>query len=350
MNNSISIISKDSSTCIKGILIFLIILGHNMCFTLPMEKLGLMTYLYAFHVQGFFILPFLYGSKSLTKKVIIKNLIRLYWPYLVLVTTLLFGYGAFTHFANFSISNITKLYVCGGEAILRTMCGYAALWFLPAMLCTLILKDIFYQSNKIIKCTLILISAILNINTILNYPIPYYSFVSEWFTGVAIALRFLILGVITRIIIVKLSKVNISITIWISLLLFVIGTVIYFTLVIPHANQSSSPWFKFIRLWMPIVFMIMLCKLQELGNLKLYSIIYNLGQHSLAIYLVSPFIGYLAYFTLLHFNLVCWQTGIIAQIVITTIAYLIAKYIIRGRLKQFIMPRNIEELRTVFSK
>lgn len=350
MNNSVSLISKDTSTCIKGILIFLIILGHNMCFTIPLEKWGAMTYLYSFHIQGFFILPFLYGSKLITKDSVIKNVIRLYWPYFILATILMIGYGVYTHFANFTGENIAKLYLCGSEEILRTMCGYAALWFLPAMLFTLILKDIFYQSNMVVKCVLILISALLNINSIFHFHIAFYSFMAEWFDGLVIALRYLLLGITLRWIMTRITDVNSKKTIVISFILFAIGTAIYFTLVIPHAWKSNTPWFKFIAIWMPIVFMIMTCNILELFKdsiLKIKGSALKLGELSLPIYLVSPFIGYATYFTLLHFNLVCWETGIIAQFIITTIAFLIAKYKIKGKIKQFLMPRNTTELKSV---
>lgn len=113
MNCNISYISRDHSIWIKGILTILIVLGHNMVFTIPLQKQGMMSFLYMFHIQGFFILPFLYGinDRSYTKERLKNTIIRFFWPYLLLVTLFVIGYNVVTFFSIFSSRIITTLYI-----------------------------------------------------------------------------------------------------------------------------------------------------------------------------------------------------------------------------------------------
>lgn len=52
------ILSKDTTTAMKGLLILLIVIGHNH--EIAPENSFLMSWLYSFHVLIFFILPFFY--------------------------------------------------------------------------------------------------------------------------------------------------------------------------------------------------------------------------------------------------------------------------------------------------
>ena len=77
-----SLISREESTAIKGLLIFLIILGHNSFFSSE-SRIG-MVYLYLFHIQAFFMLPFLYPHKKISFIRIRDYVIRLYYPFIIL--------------------------------------------------------------------------------------------------------------------------------------------------------------------------------------------------------------------------------------------------------------------------
>ena len=56
-------LTRDESNIIKGILILLIVLGHNH-FLMDGEYVRLQIQLYKFHVIEFFILPFFYKMKA----------------------------------------------------------------------------------------------------------------------------------------------------------------------------------------------------------------------------------------------------------------------------------------------
>ena len=55
-------IDRNQSETIKGILILLIVFGHNHVLCPNTEIGGMMDYLYLFHIAGFFILPFFYKT------------------------------------------------------------------------------------------------------------------------------------------------------------------------------------------------------------------------------------------------------------------------------------------------
>lgn len=75
-------LTRDESNIIKGILILLIVLGHNH-FLMDGEYVRLQIQLYKFHVIEFFILPFFYKMKADTSWEHLRDIIVRNWvPYL----------------------------------------------------------------------------------------------------------------------------------------------------------------------------------------------------------------------------------------------------------------------------
>lgn len=85
-----SFLEKSNSSGWKGILILLIVLGHNSILCKPSIEAEHFyiwrSWLYTFHVWAFFVLPFLYGCKELNLMDIVahtkRNFIKLLVPYL----------------------------------------------------------------------------------------------------------------------------------------------------------------------------------------------------------------------------------------------------------------------------
>ena len=89
MNIEKSLLDRNQSTWLKGLLILLIILGHNSILmgNLPgMRKTVLYDFLYCFHVSAFFFITSLYNWPNLSKEYIKKIFLKLYKPY-----TIMFG-------------------------------------------------------------------------------------------------------------------------------------------------------------------------------------------------------------------------------------------------------------------
>lgn len=93
-------VSIDESNSIKGLLISLVVLGHNTIFSSIVPE-SIYYFLYSFHVACFFILPFFYDLKGENTVMggVIKYFKRLYWPYvwcfvlLSILNQLFIGYG-----------------------------------------------------------------------------------------------------------------------------------------------------------------------------------------------------------------------------------------------------------------
>ena len=324
---------------IKGILIFLIVLGHNMVFTLSLEKWGVMSYLYTFHIQIFFLLPFLYGARPLGMARFRLYFVRFYWPYLLLAVLLAIGYGVCHGFSLWTWQNWGRLlFICDADS-LRSMCGLSMLWFLPAMMSTLIMRDWYYAGSRLTKCLLLTSSAFINV--LLLFPQCEYGCICVWLPfEVASACAFLLPGVIMRWVWGIVHPNSSLVCFSLSLVIYVSGSYLYFSGVAIHPDRET--WlFRVLQSFMPFVCLVLLQKLVEFakGGMKMVSL---LGKESMKLYLISPFIGYMAFFVCQKLGLVNWWVGIIVQIVIVWVSYFIASKIIIGRLESFLLPRSPE--------
>ena len=211
MDSTISYIKTSESTAIKGFLIFLIILGHNMIFTHYTEPVQGMGYLYCFHIQAFFILPFLYGAKPLTKERLANYFIRLYWPYLLLTTILSVIYSNFYLQKEFDFWGILRMFITGDVDLIKQYCGIQIFWFMPAMFSLSVLKDWFYNSNKVVRAVLLLFSCIANVFLFLASDYGYYYEISTDIRsvipfGLYLGISYLVFGVFVRWIVGKLKE------------------------------------------------------------------------------------------------------------------------------------------------
>lgn len=159
MNNKIILI-KNQSDSIKGILILLIILGHNFMLANYASQGRIFTWTYSFHVTMFFIIPFLYDKKEdpirqTIKKTARKLLIPFVWFYLLSFTLYYIHY----HPAFNTITFIKGLIPLNTDWIPQAA-GVQYLWFCPVFFMFTIIKNIFPRLNKHLKCVLLSISAI----------------------------------------------------------------------------------------------------------------------------------------------------------------------------------------------
>lgn len=328
---------------IKGILIFLIVLGHNMVFTLPLEKWGIMSYLYLFHIRIFFLLPFLYGARPLGMTRFGLYFVRFYWPYLLLAVLLAIGYGVSHAFSQWTWQSWGKLlFICDADS-LRSMCGLSMLWFLPAMMSTLMMRDWYYASGCVVKSLLLVCSACCSILFVF-FP-HIHEHICAWVPfGIPTACAFLLPGVIMRWVWGSVPPHSSWACFSLSLAIYASASYLYFAGVATHPDRET--WlFHILQLFMPFVCMILLQKLVECakGGIKIVSL---LGKESMKLYLISPFVGYMAFFVCQKSGLVNWWMGIITQLVIVCVSYFIASKILIGRLESLLLPRSPENIKS----
>ncbi|WP_418992002.1 acyltransferase family protein [Alistipes sp.] len=348
-----SYISRDESTAVKGVLIFLIVLGHNILFTKYVEPVQGMGYLYCFHIQAFFLLPFLYGSEPLTKKRALCYFIRLYWPFLLLSGLLSIGfYNLYLH-NNFNLWALFHTWLTGDVNLIRRYCGIQLLWFLPAMFAMSLFKDLYYHSHPAIRLILLFLSIVANFIIFLAIVDPeYYSLQSKIGSiiplGMFPGISYLIFGVATRKIIAQI-KINRGggRKGFIFLFSFLICSITYFA--------NTLYWNKglvliALKVMMPIIFIILLWYYSK--NLSYYRMWKELGERTFLIYLIHPFIGYILY------GLVIWRhypdslvLAAIAQLIMLIASYYFSTLIsCTRRLKNIIQPRSAEGMCSVFRK
>lgn len=127
-------IDKKDSLAIKGLVILLIILGHNKlisCEHLPF----LFGYLYTFHVGVFFILPTFYDIKKRnnTLQHATDVFIKLFFPYII-IYTLLFVLNRFMNMS-WSISDVFMYFVgmfSVDPNVIYETSNAQYLWFVPS--------------------------------------------------------------------------------------------------------------------------------------------------------------------------------------------------------------------------
>lgn len=352
-------LSKDESTAIKGLLIFIIILGHNAILT---NSVGcIQPYLYLFHVKIFFILPFFYRTQTISfKDCVKKNFIRLYYPFLLFFFLLSILY----YFMNSTIvdpnkiangldniQNKTLLYyiitvITGNSYLIDHFTGYQFLWFLPVIFALMIVKN-YIQDKKALKTASIIVglflyvilytmktdqaTQLLRFNVMLFSPFAILQGIAMFFLGYTCS---------TIILCDKFSK---NITRTFSFVFIILSVFLLYKL---NQDPQFIKTFKYapvIKFVIPYLFMGLLYIIKR--PLSKISVLLKLGELSLPIYIFSTLICTIFYLIFNRLNAITPLYGIIAQILITVISYYLALSIQRIPLiRKKLFPRNKEEL------
>lgn len=357
-----SLISREESAAIKGFLIFLIILGHNSFFSSE-TRIG-MVYLYTFHIQAFFILPFLYPIKKISWQRIRDYLVRFYYPF-VLIFILLTVVNEIGETLNIIPENVSRITISKDSEIrefLLTLLngnafnidyftGLQFLWFLPVMFSMSILKDIFYdtRTNNGLKFIMLLLGAcFFFVYFIFGLRAPYddsivYTLREYSPFALTHSLGAFYMGVV-GLQCLKFSK-NKVFTI-VAILLFILGTFICFR----FQHDGEVPIDDGIRwillLVMPFSFFFIMYKFRNiLGN---SIILKKMGTYSFPIYIIHPFLLKICFALISPIYGVNWFIMLFVQIFVTILSYYIAKAIYKVNcLKILFFPKNWEEFQNL---
>jgi peptidoglycan/LPS O-acetylase OafA/YrhL len=328
-NTKPSLISREASTAIKGLLMLLIVFGHTGWVTTDFvtgDRTFFWHWLYTFHVYIFLILPFIYGYKKQGnisemevadgKYVDINqvlndlkhNLIKIGVPYcwfflfsaIVFVTV---GGG------QFDLKGILYAFFFGNEPLMDKYIGFNFMWFLPAMLALTMLKSVYYNSNKTIRIIIISISIVLWVLAIFKV-IPKLTVGMYVPFAISQAFYFIILGLSSRYIIEKQWPKKILMLI-VVLLIGALTVLLYYS---GEIHTIIINLYTTIRLVMPILMFLFLYGIRDL--LAKSQILKYIGTYSLQIYLVHVFVinALLVLFT--HFT----EQSIVFGIVIYVLA------------------------------
>jgi fucose 4-O-acetylase-like acetyltransferase len=341
-----------SYEAVRGILILVVIFDHNdiirnvrsvQDWFLPMT----------FHVAGFLLLPFLIPPRRLSFEMIRDHAFRYLIPFIFAVVgyAILFQTIVVGRLPGLSwLQNLLTAILLAAPWSLREATGFIVLWFLPALLSTVLLSALFNSSSGRWRAAILLVS--IAVHLLVGFaPISVKASVPQ---GVLIALYIFPLGVAARYLIPRLidgKKAVLMVPVLIGLVaagwaLERGREVEVATLLVPTITQ-------------PIY--VIATDLQDLGALAILLAcgpllvrvpgLTLLGRHSLLVYLLHPvfykaiFLVLLPYYSVTQFatdgDILHYLMGASLSVIsVTSLSLLAAIAIHRTRLRSLITPRN----------
>lgn len=316
--NELVYLDRRMSNAIKGILIILIVFGHNHVLCPNTVSNGLMDYLYNFHIAGFFILPFFYDHQTKpTFRAIEKITIRNWIPYTWICILCFICFGLLKHHFEFSIETVVAFFQ-GTQTPIKQHFGFVFPWFLPTY-CSMSILLLFASNNKHISWILLMLFLVISclpydIFYLLKNSIPFGLMLAIYYFGIG-ELSFMLN---------KWSKFSK----WIALYMFVVSSILYI-------KQISVFYLNVI---FPISFFLSLLLVVPYINCRFLRL---LGKNSLGIYLLHMFLVNITFKILPHTLLM----GIIGFLISLFFPLLINVFIMRTKkLRMLLYPKNLDEL------
>ena len=259
----ISSITRDTSEIMKGILILLIILGHN---TILINNIsGLFDYLYSFHVLTFFILPWFYTTKFSWNSTIRRSTKLWFWYLAFFVVQVVFYNLLFD--TTFSFSETIKAFFLGGHTLLKGVTGYMYLWFMPAFFFSMLVRDLYTIANKPSRIAMIIAS----IGIVAFFAFHSYTNYIAIIQGVFFAA----LGIVASQLTLPTKNSHRALVV----LLFVVCSVLMFIDATKGFVHPFTPFVAFFAIWSIIEWLK-----------KYMNWLQSLGKLSMFIYLTHPLI------------------------------------------------------------
>lgn len=280
MDISKSILSRNQSQWLKGVLILLIVLGHNgilMGKYEGMQKIALNDFMYSFHVYAFFFITSLYNWKPISWEGIKKNFRKLYVPYTLMFCAVCLINTLMTRCLPDPASLFVG-YFTGGDPTIDKAIGMSFVWFLPTMFSFLILLGVLArQKYQHIKYAIVIIGVVILAMSIIGK----WSYTNEsWaISGSWVALRVLPLCLICRYLLEKFNGIR-----WYQILVYcgaLVSMVLFFKFFADGCKHLS-----YLRYGVVPFFMFQALTFIAYHMKHFYKSILYLGQHSLDIYLI----------------------------------------------------------------
>lgn len=347
-----SLLSREESNAIKGIYMLLIVLGHNWFFTMATIELCMMEYFYMFHIAGFFMLPFLYGSRGLTWQGIGNHAARLMWPFLILTTVFYVGVWVVAKGNDFSAGQLLDTLASGSSGKLKLYCGFQVLWFLPSMFAAMIIHDLAFTGRFFKAVVLILGLWFLADKALDTWNVDFRA---DWRWripfGVGYILPFCMMGIVARWLLLNVRNRKVFCVVC---FLIIVAVTVYF-----FSNLSYFDHGRFIdrgadvgEVFYPVAFMFIVVSASRW--LIRFGWLEWIGRNSLIIYLAHPFVGFALMMLLPDFPhlSVAMQIPIIvvALSVVLVVSVGVAMLINRLKpLKRFLFPHNLNEWISIWS-
>lgn len=342
-----SVIGRNESTALKGLYMLLIVLGHNYFFTMTTVQLQMMSYLYMFHIAAFFMLPFLYGAKRWSWSNIGDYAVRFLWPYVIIAVVFFITLTVIKH-RDWLWGDFVATLVNGSSSGLHKYCGFQLLWFLPAMFAVMIIRDLYFNF-KVFRILIFVVAGYIVLNTIFS---AFNLKILPWLFGhlpfsLASTIPMCLYGLIVRWIIVK--RVNHKLVLAVATLIALLVTVYYFNN-IPKWSEMSS--FMLGGILYPAAFMLIVLQISD--RLAENKLLMWVGNNSLLVYLIHPFVGFALIYAMPSFMSMDLTTkiGIILLSIIIIAGVTVGVTMIITRwlkpVYNFLFPHNVRDYKALF--
>lgn len=305
-----SLLRRDESNAVKGVLIMLIVLGHNKYL---MQGGMSNLWLYSFHVYAFYYLPFLYDFKPVRLgQLLRRNFVRFYVPYTVIFALLLCITYVTGHLP--TVKDSALAFICGSQYMLYNTLGFGSfLWFIPTMFSVLLYRWIYYNIGVKWRYSMLLLSGLCLIG--FAYMVPVY--VKTWIYSpvcLTVALGMVLPAVILRGVLRRMEYAPVALAFF---MLTVAVMIVY-----PVKDTYHYTYLTINRLICPIlIFSLLLSTRRFLSGKRL---LIDVGKESFKIYLIHIFI-YNGIYLLADRYTPGIYTGAAVYIIGFSIAYAISK-------------------------
>lgn len=323
MNEQIYL-DKSMSNAIKGVLIILIVFGHNHVLCPNDVSGGLMEYFYKFHIAGFFILPFFYNiRRPLSRTTYINIIIRNWLPYLWICIMCFLCLGIMKHHFEFGFKTIAA-FLIGTQTPIKHNFGFVFPWFLPTY-CSMSILLLWAKNKKLVCLFSLFVSLIL---WGLSFE-DFYMLKNIVPFGLALAIYYFGTGVLTF----WLNKWSMY-SKWLSVFIFVVLSVCYWK----HISLGL------VNMLFPVSFFLALLLVVPHVNCRFLQ---TLGENSLGIYLLHMFLVNITF----RIFPVTIPMGILGFLISLFVPLLLNILITRvGLLRVLLYPKSWDELKGSLKK
>lgn len=299
-----SLMTREESTAMKGLLMVLIVLCHNALLNNSLvdgSYLPHRRYIYLFHVTCFFILPLMYGytykygENARWRNIghdTWRNFVRCWVPY-TWFFLLFIVVGIFQH-REFTPSLLAYAYIEGSQSPMAWILGVHFLWFLPSMCALLIMKSCWYNAKTWVKVVLVVLGVALMIQNIWSV----FGHIDIWDTipfSLVQGLKYLMIALMTRCIIEYIDQkyciMMCGILLIILTMLFVMDEGKDILIVLPH--------FRIMEWLLPVSFFPLLYYVRKIWTKS--NLLMLIGRYSLYIYLTHVIVYNVVNQLILHF-------------------------------------------------
>ena len=317
-------ISRDESGAIKGLVILLIVLGH--CKGISTNPINIYFWLYSFHVQLFFILPWLYPYKDKSfKDVILTSAIRMIIPYTIFYTISYILFNVVLPSEAEKQCFFNAFFSVDTEKIGQTV-GIQAIWFLPVFFVYTIL---IHYVRKYSKYALVILAVMITAYIVNRYTtLTEGTEIHEW-------VKHLSLCTSCSIITCYALSIRKSIILSIAMLVFCTLTIILFV-----DYEFVKAHLRFLTIIS--AFIIIYHFRNHLAKCKM---LISIGKYSLPIYLIHIYVVKFAekYLrtSIIH--------GIITYILAIVVAYILSVIIFKiSFIRKIVFPNSINDIKSIF--